>query len=385
MTVIYPIPEFLPDPRARFIQIANTCYALAKMGIEVTLISGMKRGQSEEVLGFYGIPKHSKLKIKRLPVLRKEYSRYFRLSWHGVFHIFLLIYLLSWKLNKKTQTVIFLRHLKLANFVLRFRKVLNIPIVFEVHEIFHLSSLNGEKKEKIKSLEYEVYNRVDALISISQSIEKYLMRMGISIKSVHIVRDAVKKEWLDLKRMPLGSYIVYTGSLYSWKGVDTLISAMRYLPDEKLLIIGSGNRLEELKNMANTEGISDRIKFIGSVPHTSIPQYLSQARHAVVPNIPDGPSQFSSPLKLFEYMAYGIPIVASNIPSFKEILTDRRNALLFEPGNPKALAMAIKELADNPELAEKLAITARKDVINYTYDKRAEKIFGVIRTLFNGN
>ena len=343
MTIIYALPELLPDSRARFIQIINTCHALAKTGNEVILITGIKKGYSAgEIFKFYGMEKHSNLKIIHLPILRRENSSFFRFSWHVVFHFSLLIFLLHRKLHAETKTVLFIRHLKLAGFLLRLRKILRIPLIFEVHEIFHFNISKRRKREKIKEIEYRVYNNADLIISISESINKYLIQMQILHKSIHTIPDGVKKDWLEINKDPSASYICYTGSLYAWKGVDTLISAMKFLPDEKLLIVGGGDRLVKLKNMAKDEGTDYRVEFVGAVSHSSIPDYLSQAKVAVLPNIPQGPSEFSSPLKLFEYMACGIPVVASNIPVFREILTDGKNAILFEPDNPESLANSIK-------------------------------------------
>ncbi len=382
MRIIYPIPEILPDLRARFIQIVNTCHALAEIGIETLLIAGIKRGYSEkEILEFYGISGHPNFKFIRLPLLRMEQPKHLRFSWHGVFHLSLLLHLLFMKHCKKEHTILFLRHIKLADFIMKFRGVLEIPIIFEVHEIFHLST-TGRKRNKIRDIEYRVYNKVDAIVSISESIKNYLFHMGISNRSIHAIPDGVRKEWFDINRPITSSYICYTGSLYPWKGVDTLISAMKYLPDEKLLIVGDGSRLKELENLARTDGVSGRVKFVGAVPHTSMPEYLSQAKLAVLPNIPDGPSQFSSPLKLFEYMACGIPIVASDIPIFHEILTEGENVIFFEPGSPEALAISLKKLIDDPKLAARIAFNAREGARNYTYEKRAKRIFEVAEMLY---
>ncbi len=382
MTIIYALPEPLPDPRARFIQIINTCYALANTGIEVMLITGIKKRYSiEEIFKFYNIKKHPNLKIIRLPILRRENSKYFRFSWHGVFYFSLLSLLFFRKLLAENKTVLFIRHLKLADFLLRFRKILCIPVIFEVHEIFYFNVLKGRKREKTMEIEYRVYNKADSMISISESINKHLIQMQILQKIIHIIPDGVKKDWLDIDKNPSASYICYTGSLYLWKGIDTLISAMKFLPDEKLLIVGGGGRLVKLKKIAKDEGVASRIEFIGAVPHSSIPDYLSQAKVAVLPNISHGPSQFSSPLKLFEYMACGIPIVASDIPVFREILTDGRNAILFEPDNPESLANSIKRIVDTPELAAKLVSNAKKEAGSYTYERRAEKILDVIKDI----
>jgi len=80
-------------------------------------------------------------------------------------------------------------------------------------------------------------------------------------------------------------------------------------------------------------------------------------------------------------MACGIPVVASDIPVFREILTDERNAVLFEPDNPESLANSIKRIVDSPELAAKLASTAKKEAGSYTYIRRGEMMLDVIKDI----
>lgn len=379
--IIYPVPELFPDNRARFIQIINTCHALAKKGLTVKLITGLKKGyDKEKIFNFYGLTPCENLKIVKLPILRRERDKYLKISWNGIFNFSLLAYLL---LRKKEKAVIFLRHLKLAKFLLRFRKMITNHIIFEVHEIFHLNdSLNLSQKAKLKKREIEVYREVDALICISNQLRDFLINLiNVRENRIFLVHDAFKKEWFEIKRNLDNSFICYTGSLYEWKGVDVLISAMKFLPNEKLLIVGGGDRLKKLKELALKENVANRVEFIGSVPHQLIPEYLSKAKVAVLPNIAEGPSQFSSPLKLFEYMAAGIPIVASDLSAFREILQDDETAIFFQPGNPEALSVAIKKLLSSKELYKKLSMNAKVQAQNYTYENRADKIYEICKVL----
>ena len=377
-TIVYPVPELLPDPRARFIQLLNTCHALAVSGFKIKIIAGIKNGHSREsIIRFYGLSDNANLEIIKLPILRME--GLFRFSWHGVFYFSLLLYFLGNISNRKT--IVFLRHLKLAAFILKLKRVLNVPMIFEAHEIFHLGKGNPDKRKQTRRLECLVYNNAKAVIAISGAILNYLYQENIFKGHSHVINDGVRKEWLSAEKKCPGSYICYAGSLYSWKGVDILIKAMKYLPDERLVLVGGGSRLEELKTLAVTEGVFDRVTFTGIVSHDSVRDYLSGATIAVLPNIPEGPSEFSSPLKLFEYMACGVPVVASAIPAFSEIISHKKNAFLFEPANASALAGCIRELSDNPEMAAAIAEAAREEVTKYTYDKRAEKIAVVIEEI----
>jgi glycosyltransferase involved in cell wall biosynthesis len=382
MRIIYPVPELLPDQRARFIQIMQTCEALAKLGTEVILMAGIRKGYSEEaILSFYGLSEHPNLKLVRIPIMRREQKKHLRFSSHWVFHFFLLVRLLLNKSYRDGETVFFVRHIKLSDLVLRCRKFLRAAVVFEVHEIFHLAAHGERSRERLKRAELGVYSEVDALVSISQAIKEYLIQMGIPGGSIHVVRNGVEKEWFSVRQEPSASYICYTGSLYPWKGVDTLILAMKHLPGEKLVIVGGGGRMEVLKSLTVKEAVSDRVDFAGAVPRRLVPGYLSHSKVAVLPNILSMPSQFSSPLKLFEYMACGVPIAASDMPVFREVLTHKENAVLVEPNNPEALAEGVRFLIENPDKAAQIAWKAKNDALDFTYEKRAEKIVDVIERM----
>jgi glycosyltransferase involved in cell wall biosynthesis len=102
---------------------------------------------------------------------------------------------------------------------------------------------------------------------------------------------------------------------------------------------------------------------------------LADAAVALLP-LPDEPvaRYFTSPLKLFDYMAAGVPIVASDLPSLREVLRDGENALLVPPEDPAAVAKAIDRILGDPALARRLAARAREDASAYTWDERAAQL-----------
>ena len=380
MIILYPVPELLPDSRARFIQIVNTCHSLAEKGCKVRLITGIHKVHSKGgIPGYYGLPDNENLEVVALPMLRREAACLFRFSWHGLFHYSLLIYLLRFKSAERGKAVLFVRHLKLADFLLAYRGLLNLPLIFEAHEVF---SVNKEVKTFLR--EKRVYTRSDGLVFISKQLEDRIKSIipAAADKPCLVAHDGVRSDWLaeDFERDE--RYICYTGSLYQWKGIDVLVAAMCLLPEETLLVAGGGGRLNELKGMAERMGLRNII-FTGEVRHHSVPGILAHAKIAVLPNINSGPSAFSSPLKLFEYMAFGLPIVASDIQVFREVLVHRKNAMLVPPDDPEALASGIKALLENSAMAKNISVQARKDAADFTYEKRAAKIIDLIGRLDN--
>jgi glycosyltransferase involved in cell wall biosynthesis len=128
----------------------------------------------------------------------------------------------------------------------------------------------------------------------------------------------------------------------------------------------------------------DRLRFADRVPNTEVPYWIRSCDVATIPwTWTEFSAYFTSPLKLFEYMAAGVPILATDLPSIREVLRHGENAWLVPPGDPKALAEGIQHLLENPDLAERLAQQARKDVRQYTWKRRAavilQHVFGTLR------
>jgi phosphatidylinositol alpha-mannosyltransferase len=101
----------------------------------------------------------------------------------------------------------------------------------------------------------------------------------------------------------------------------------------------------------------------------------------VLPNIAEGPTEFAFPLKLLEYMAAGVPTVASDIPIYAELVRDGRETILVEAGNPESLASGIRKVVENPRLAEEMSAASRRTAEGFTYAMRAGRIAEALKTL----
>jgi glycosyltransferase involved in cell wall biosynthesis len=125
------------------------------------------------------------------------------------------------------------------------------------------------------------------------------------------------------------------------------------------------------------------VEFTGHVAPSKVAEVLRRATILVLPNPASAIStDFTSPLKLFEYMAAGRPIVSSDLPAIREVLRHDVNALLVAPGDPGALAEGIRRLVTDRVLAARLARQALDDVKQYTWERRAERLealFGEVR------
>ena len=206
------------------------------------------------------------------------------------------------------------------------------------------------------------------------------------------------------ERLGLGqdkNIALYAGSLQRWKGVETLVAAARQLPVNALVYVvgGEPRDIERLKTLnpkpppapsppagrvgLRRAGETLNPVFVGQRPWTEIPLWLKAADALLLPNTGrEKVSRFyTSPMKLFEYMASGRPIVASDIPSIREI-ADETMVFFAAPDDPRSFAGAIGQALADPADAAGRAERSRQEVRRYTWEARAARILAHIKRLW---
>ncbi|MEK7072214.1 MAG: glycosyltransferase, partial [Patescibacteria group bacterium] len=189
-----------------------------------------------------------------------------------------------------------------------------------------------------------------------------------------------KEELRQKLNLPINkNIIVYTGHLYKWKGVQTLAEASSFLTDHELVVIIGGTD-KDILDFKNKNKDLRNILIIGHLPQYLIPSYLKAADVLVLPNSAKSTisSTYTSPLKLFEYMASQRPIIASDLPSIREILNNG-NSVLVEPDNSKKMAENIMLILQNSLLSDKISKQSYNDVQKYSWSKRANSIVNFIK------
>ena len=375
MRIFYPYPEEFTFNKAREIQTIHTCHALASLGHEVILGAALNpRVSGQNVLDYFRLPPQPNLKFLFLPRYI-HFTRRFAVSFQTLFLRGLKNYLVK---TQKVQPVdlIYTRHLKVAEFCLK--ECFSIPLIFESHEIFSLGQVDSpEKFKRLFEQEKFVYSRIQGLVTISNHLKDYIQKHFPIHCPMIRASDGVDLELFGQLNGERGdpNLIIYTGSLFGWKGVDTIIKAMRYLPDQKLWIFGGSPReIVEKQALAEQWKVRDRCQFHGYVSRTELAAPLARAYVGVLPNHREEISErFTSPLKLFEYMAAGKVIVASNLPSIREIL-DETTAYLCPPASPRSLAETIHSVYRNPSLARSRIAAAQAMSRNFSWGQRAKTI-----------
>jgi glycosyltransferase involved in cell wall biosynthesis len=185
----------------------------------------------------------------------------------------------------------------------------------------------------------------------------------------------------------------FIGSFSYWHGISVLQSAIEVilkeqeandsLPQLRFLLIGDGPLGAEMRQTLEPHCEKGWVVFTGQVSHDLAPSYLDSADILVSPHVPmpDGKPFFGSPTKLFEYMAMGKAIVASDLDQLARVLTHQRTAWLVEPGSSKELAAAIRLLAVDPEMRHRLGKNAREAALSrHTWEQNAVRVLARFAT-----
>jgi len=272
---------------------------------------------------------------------------------------------------KKTVNFIYVRSSLFMPLVI-FAYLLRVPIFYETHRKPISFS------ERI--LDYLISKTATGIIVISSYIKEHYLPYK---KKILVAHDAVSLKRFDSKvgkdeaRKKLGINLnkkicVYTGTISKLKGSDYIFETARILPDVDFLLAGRVS--QEFKNI----DLPVNIKLLGRKEQKELPLILKSADTLLLPHPKGEYSQ--SPMKLFEYMASGHPIVTSDLPSIREIL-DKNNAMLVEPNSARKLVEGIKKVLQDKNLIDKISKQAFDDVKNYTWEKRGEKIAEFIKSI----
>ncbi len=233
-----------------------------------------------------------------------------------------------------------------------------------------------------------LYRRVGTLICTNRwKADRIRALFGMPGEHIVVEPNAVDLEEFDIPlskgeaRARLGlpadaRIVVYTGHLYAWKGVDTLADAAKLMPE--VLVIFVGGTEQDVARFGAQYGQCTNIRIVGHRLHAEIPVWQKAADVLVLPNTGREAisSHYTSPMKLFEYMASGRPIVASRVSSINEILPENA-AYLVEADSPKVLAEGVRVALT--ESATERAERARKLVSRFSWEGRACRLLQIIR------
>jgi glycosyltransferase involved in cell wall biosynthesis len=254
----------------------------------------------------------------------------------------------------------------------------NAPLIEEQAQ--HRTLIDRSSAEEI---ERRAFKAATVITAVSSELAHWLETKSTANGKVHVIPNAVDPDRFRAseparRKQPAEFVIGFVGTLKAWHGLATLIESFAMLAKKsaqaRLLIVGDGPEREALTREIATRQLSNRVEFTGAVAPEAIPGLLGSMDVAVAPYPPLANFYFS-PLKLYEYMAAGVAIVASRIGQIEEVIEHDKTGILVPSGDAVALANALRSLQLDPSTRTRLGANARVAIQNNTWDALLKQVF----------
>jgi len=265
------------------------------------------------------------------------------------------------------------------------------PVIYDSHEFY--ARLHFPRKgfsfHLMNIVERFLILFVDWIVTVNDVLANRYRNMGKKVAVVMNCPDLSMFKSQEQSNIKIkygieeGDFVIlYHGILSSDRGLDILVSDIassieKEVPNTKIFIVGDGGILDKLKRIANKNVI-----FAGYVPYENLPNFLSVADVGVIIFQPNPNNLLASPNKLFEYMSFGIPVVASNFPVIANILYENKCGILVDPTNSKEIANAIIYLLKNEEERKTMGINGKKiSEIKYNWTRQEHNLLNLYISL----
>ena len=381
MEIVYVSHWRFPSEKTMSPLIMKTCEGFARSGHEVELLVPWRRNPAfhgVDPFSHHGIEKN--FRIRRIPVidllgvLPGSSSFYILLASFNVSAFFSVAF--------RRRALLYFHDARDAALISFLRR----PMTLEIHDFY---------KSRIEALNRFVFRRISGFI-VTNRIKVEALKNDFSIPVFRMLHqpnavdidmfsiDISQREAREKLSLPLDKKIVlYTGHLFGWKGVQTLFDAHQFLNEDEILYFvgGTDEDIEKFKIKSEKLKVKN-IVIAGRRPHAEIPMWLRAADILVLPNTSkDEASRVeTSPVKLFEYMASGRPIIASDLPSIRNIVDDSM-VFFAEADIPSSFARAIHTAFADPKETDQRVERGSREVQKYSWEKRNAAILEFVRSL----
>jgi glycosyltransferase involved in cell wall biosynthesis len=370
---------WLPTRQANGLQTISMGNAFAELGLRTTLYYIPSPFAKDDPLRFHAAD--TPLALKTLPravlPIRKSFKLEQWKSFPSFFHAFIWSGFVTYLASRSKADFYFVREPMIAWWLGQ----RGLPTVLEIHDI-----PNGIERIFIRKASHQ--SSVKLVLAVTEHLRADLARqLGVPAEKLLTLHDGIDFDTSSCSitngnaRRKLGlpldkPLVVYTGKLDTEKGVEVLARAAPMLNDIHIVIVGDGpladGRLQRLVRDVNATNVT----LVGFKSHSDVLVFQKAADVLVLPHSMKylHSAYYTSPLKLFEYMAAGVPIVATKLPATNEVLRHGENGWLVRPDSPSALAEGIRHVLANGCLASALAQQATQDAKLYSWERRATRI-----------
>jgi glycosyltransferase involved in cell wall biosynthesis len=224
--------------------------------------------------------------------------------------------------------------------------------------------------DQAEQMARRVFAAAPTLVAVSQPVADYLATFPQTQGRVQVIPNGVDVDrFYPAKHSPLRPFTVgFLGTMKNWHGLPVIADAFTELrhhcPQARLSMIGDGPARPDLQKTLADRGLDVAVDWHGRVSPAKIPALLAALDVAIAP-YPQLDNFYFSPLKVYEYMAAGLPVVASDLGQLRQIIRPNVNGLLTPAGDAAALAHCLRQLEAQPRLRQRLGQTARQSVVTH--------------------
>jgi glycosyltransferase involved in cell wall biosynthesis len=275
---------------------------------------------------------------------------------------------------RQPDAVLFERHAYFLFMGVLLGKWLRRPVVLEVNELAGFKRARGLVMERLaRRIDAWVFSRVDHVLCVSRVLADEVQQRGANSECVHVLPNAIDPNRFRSSgagqslraRLGLeGSIVIgHVGLFYLWDRLDVLIEVAKSIrdrhPEIKVLLVGDGPEMENLKQTVCRLGMESKVILPGPVPRDEVPAYIDAMDICVLPNSND----FGSPIALFEFMALGKPCVVPDLGPMHDVIEDKLTGIMFPHADYEALEKALVRFVEDPALRIQIGSRARETVL----------------------
>lgn len=373
---------------------------LSKLGHNITLLNSDYPKKTEEIVcgNPPALDKGIRGKLFSLKMMRR-FRGELGILWSLGCDITLFFFAFTLIMRKKRNFDVIYRRHGLFNSDWLLAMLFRIPLVKEVNglDIVNARITGFTDNFSLKLIDrIEKFNipRADKLVVVTSKLGETLQcDYGVPEDKIVVIPNGVNitlfkpMDTMQARKhfkLPEASYfVVFVGDLVAWQGVDYLIKSVSYVlkdcPETRFMIVGDGMMRQELVELARQSGVADKVIFVGMVPYQDVSLYINAGDVCVAPFTARRNEKVGlSPLKLYEYMACGKPVVASRISGL-EVLAENNAGILVTPESPPELAQAILRLLQDKELGQQMGKRGWEYVVKgQSWESVTKRVAGVL-------
>lgn len=297
------------------------------------------------------------------------------------------------RLQAVNPSIILQQHARYAQAGVRLGRRYNIPVFLDDITPIWEEERHSDRSLKLiaRQIRKGVFSQASGLIAVTSDMETQLRSEGVPSRKIHVVPNGVDCKLFNpettsmviRQKYGLEDKVVigYVGGMQEWHRLDLLLRVasplIEAIPHIQFLLVVGKDPDKRLESMVRERGLTDWFTFSGGVPHSEVPAYINAMDIAILPGI----HSYMSPLKIYEYMAMGKPVIAPNKNLFiEELVIPHQHGLLFEAEDANSMKNAIMTLALDPEIRQKMGKEAIESAQkNYTWYQQANKLIQVFR------